>query len=169
MKFILLTTLVFFSIQSDAEVGSIWAKNTAIIIVQGPNTDSSKLYELLAVNEIEVQPGDIYIKSLSFQNEHLEVVFNINCRQSRLASATSCTIKIIDGKNSSLQKTDKVATVVITSGNIKELFSAFNNEDYLNEIFRSEKNQLTISLEYNVETREPKIFKLSYSDSGLGL
>ncbi len=166
MKYILLSTALIFSYFASAGVNSLWSEDTAIIVIQGPDTDSAKLYDLLNVDETKTDNPNIFTKSLSFENESSEIVFDLNCRQSKVASTTSCTLNIFDGDNSYLKKSKRFALVRVFSGAMDELFSSFKNENGLVELFRSEENQLSISLEYDHDGN-PKLFRIAYRDSGL--
>ncbi len=135
-------------------------------MIQGPDTDSAKLYDLLNVDETKTDTPDVFTKSLNFKNESSEIVFDLNCRQSKVTSTTSCNLKIFEGDNSYLKKSKNFALVRVFSGAMDKLFSSFNNDNGIVEIFRSEENQLSISLDYDHDGK-PKLFRIAYRDSGL--
>ena len=142
MRLILSIILSLQAASAFAEVFSFLNSDPILIVVQGPDTDSKRLYDSLDVEATEL-PNSIFEKNIETPSGQIK----IDCRYSELSTATSCTIAIKIEANLEVSEEKKRAYLVSNkSSDSKYLFDLFvKNMDGNVPMYVSENKDLAYS------------------------
>lgn len=161
MKAIFTLTLLISS-YSFAEVGALFQNDSAVLLIQGKDTDAESLYGAMNV-QFEPQ-GNLNVKHISYENMYARPVFDLTCNLALMSGARSCTLKFFSPQ-SVINNGQKSVLMGINdqfdAPDIAKLFNQISNDPHQTEVFRSLDGKLRIWKTFN-SAGQVSSFTMSY-------
>lgn len=163
MKKFFILSLFVISYTSKAEVGALFPNDSAILVIQGNDSDASNLFE--AMNITPSENDKVITKHIYHETMYAKPVFDLTCKKSKLVGNASCTLKFFSPE-AVINKEFKSVLVGINdqfdAPEVAKMFNQISGNPYQAEVFRSLNGKLHIWKTKN-SSGEIVSFTMSYN------
>lgn len=150
MKLLTIVFVLFLSICAKAEVHAFFPENDATLLIQGTDSDATKLYD--AMNVAPLANGEVLSKHISYETMYARPVFDLSCNKSQLSGAASCTLKFFSPE-AVINKEQKSILMGVNdqfdSKTIAKQFNQISGDAYKAEVFQSTDKKFRIWKTFN--------------------